>query len=232
MNKIKKFIAQDDIKLLKTLFYKKYLSVTPRIVDEKNLKLRFLHCERVSDVSFDILHFYLNDLKNNSKKLSKTDVRQLKYIKKNKLDNAVIFLGYIHDLYKFAESKESEHGELAAEFFKNYCKRNHMKIGGHVKLMYDAIKNHSNKLDNNSNNIYYKILCDADLLSKYFEENIVQKMEKHKLSAKDEVVRYEKVLKDTKVKGKTPYFDQLQDLYKRHLFVDIKDGEYSKKGGK
>lgn len=227
MNRLQKYIGIQDTNSLKTIVWNKYRSVTPKIIDERNMRLRFSHCERVADISFQLLQFYMEDIKN-TKKLSKKEIDQLKYIKKYKLENSVIFLGLIHDMYKFAETNKTDHSELVATFFKNYCKRNKVKMKNHVELMYEALRDHSDKSINKSDNIYYKILTDADVLSKYFEENIHQKTDDG--HAKEVIIKLEKELHNDKFKGKTPYYNELHDIYKRALLRKISTGEFNKRG--
>ena len=145
--KIHKFICVENFTLLKNVIWNKMRSVVPESIPNRVMTLRFLHMITVSEISYALLNFYIHN-KDERKKLSKNEQKQLKEIMKNRLETSVIFIGMIHDLYKFNETPKAEHGRLAASFFENYCKRNGITVKGIVLDMYNAIKNHSDKAAN------------------------------------------------------------------------------------
>ena len=128
--KIKKYLCVDDIEELKAISWNKMRIVTPKIADKRIIAYRFKHMERVADISYQIMMKYMEEYKKSGKsysskktKITKSDYHQLKEIEKNNIETTVIFLGLVHDIYKFCESDNLSHGELAASFFKDYCRR-------------------------------------------------------------------------------------------------------------
>ena len=237
--KIKKYLCVDDIEELKAISWNKMRIVTPKIADKRIIAYRFKHMERVADISYQIMMKYMEEYKKSGKsysskktKITKSDYHQLKEIEKNNIETTVIFLGLVHDIYKFCESDNLGHGELVASFFKDYCKRNGIKNTGIVKKMYEALRDHSDKNKNNDN-LFYKILVEADVLSKYSEENFKEKISLFNASASEEFKKLEgERLKD--YKPKTPFFNDLKFKYKNELICLMERGvfrEFDRKGG-
>ena len=237
--KIKKYLCVDDIEELKAISWNKMRIVTPKIADKRIIAYRFKHMERVADISYQIMMKYMEEYKKSGKsysskktKITKSDYHQLKEIEKNDIQTTVIFLALVHDIYKFCESDNLSHGELAASFFKDYCRRNNIKNTGVVKKMYEAIRDHSAK-DKKSDNIFYKILVEADILSHYSEEYFKEKIILSKRTAAEELTHLEGYrLKD--YKPRTPFYSDLKFKYKNNLIGLMERGvfrDFNKEGG-
>ena len=226
-----KLLCVDDPDKFKAVIWNKMRMETPSDIDKRWLVYRFKHMERVADISYQLLLLYISEYKKcekkyNSKKtkISKSEYHQIKAMIKDGALTSVIFLGLIHDIYKFRETNKVEHGELASQFFKNYCKNNKLKMTGRVKKMNEALKNHSEK-EKTYDNIYFKILVDADILSKYSEENIKEKIIRTNRTSRNELVRFESEgLKG--FKPKTPFFYELRFKYKTDLICQMEHGVF------
>lgn len=229
--KQQKIITVDNVGEFRSIVWNKLRMVTPPDVDKRVLVYRFKHMERVSDISYQLLCLYIDEYnkckkKYNSKKtkISKSDYHQVKEIIENDILTSVIFLGLIHDIYKFRETDKVDHGVLASEFFKNYCKNNKLKMTGIVKKMNEAVKHHSEK-GRNYDNLYYKILVDADILSKYTEENFKEKMIRSNITSREELLHLDnEALKS--YKPKTPFYEIVKFKYKSDLVSQMERGVF------
>lgn len=226
-NILKKVLCDKSITEEREFVLNKMRTVTPIAIDAKMVDYRYEHMKRVADISEELMILYLKEYdrcgkKYNSKvtSLTETDFNDLKEIKKEGLLKTVIFLGLAHDIYKFCETKDVDHGELAAEFFKSFCKKNKIKLKGLAKKMYLAIKYHSNK-GKNLDNIYYKVLCDADILSHYFPEMFLERSVKAKITSTEYFKRIDKEMKD--YKSKTPFFKALKKRYRTKAIHNMTD---------
>ena len=226
--KQQKIICVDDPDKFKGIVWNKLRMVTPANVNKRLIVYRYKHMERVADISDKLLYLYISEYnkckkKYNSKKtkISKSEYHQVKEIIKDDILTSVIFLGLIHDIYKFCETDKHEHGELASQFFRNYCKNNHLKMTGVVKKMNEALKHHSEK-QKGYDNIFFRILVDADLLSKFSEENFKEKIIKVNITSRDELTHLQEKLKD--YKPKTPFFEMMKFKYKSDLVSLIERG--------
>ena len=211
--KIKNALCIKDIDKFEEVIWNKFRAIVPFSVPYEIIEYRFQHMKTVSSISYKILLSYLKD-KSASKKLSKYEQKQLNIIKKHNLETTIIFISMIHDIYKFVEDENIEHGDMASKFFKNFCKMNNIKIKGIVSDMFEAIKKHSDK-DIKSKNIYLNILRDADMLSKLSSENIQEKMQKLNISGLEELKKITNIINtEYQKKSHTVFFnDILKDMH-------------------
>ena len=199
--------------------------------DKKDVsKCRFIHTERVALISYQILGMYIDEYKRTKgkytkdSKISKSDFKQVKRIVKSKAEKSVIFMGIIHDLFKMTEEVKDSHGILAAEWFTEYCKLNKYQMKGILKDIRDAIKNHSSKGDMKNKNIFYKILCDADIISKYSVENAYEKSIKLNMTMLESIKNSMNIIENKNgYKGHTPFFNHLRKINKNKVLNELKE---------
>lgn len=224
---MKKIFSNENIRNIRLYVHHEIMEQAGE--DKKDIaKCRFAHIEKVAVLSWQIFNLYLKEYKRTNKKynkenqLSKSDFKQIEKIVKLNANRSILFMGIIHDLYKMYESDKKSHGELAADWFTSYCKTNKYKMKGVMKDIRDAVKHHSNK-DKKTKNIYYKILCDADVLSKYSVENAYEKSILLDMNLEDALKNSMNIIeKEKKYKGKTPFFNYLRDVNKRKVIEQIK----------
>ena len=196
-----------------------------RAIGTKRLDLpetRYDHCIMVSMICENLLKKYFELLENPSnEELSQKEEKQLMLLADHGAFNYVSIMGIIHDMYKLNEKYAKKHGKVAALWFKTYIKKNHIPFKKEMKDIYKAIKYHSNK-KKLTNNIFYKILCDADILSKFTPQNI------YKYRRENEIfyfVTNESVINEMLEKenyfGKTLFFyDELESMTKLMIQCD------------
>ena len=224
MNKrIEKMFSIENIDTMRVYVLQNMRHVSRKEINNTMILCRFQHMERVSMISLQLLQLYLSEYERCGKKyrkgktcLKKEDFPQLANIKKHGLENAVVFMGIIHDMYKFDEYN-TEHGIRASQFFEQYCEKNHIPMKGMIKDIHDAIHDHSLK-NKNQENIFFKILCDADILSKYSKENVIEKKYKDGKSPRDTV----KLIDADKYDYKTPFFRYLRKMKRKKFLKELK----------
>lgn len=142
------------------------------------------HTEHVVRLSKDILERYRVLLREDSRSIPKNKRETLRSIFDNHLEWTVEFIAWMHDMYKL-NSSPLPHGKMASIYFNDICKscgvnrRNRI-----VQKMKEALIYHSYdkiKLDN----IYYEILYEADMLSKWTVDYFMIKSFILNLSLKD-----------------------------------------------
>ena len=94
-------------------------------------------------------------------------------------------LGLLHDMYKYAETSKVNHGKIASKQFALYCKTASVDMSGIVLQMKEALLFHSNKDMVIKPNLFFAVLCDADILSDITPFTMERYMQKYKLSQKD-----------------------------------------------
>lgn len=188
-----------DVKVLRKSYltdsFKKYIdndcyylkNLVWGILDKKGKKFpsdaevlyRKRHIEIVMEISREILNRY---------KDSNIEVRlknQLDFIFDNGLEWTIDVVSLLHDAYKHKISPLS-HGKMAALLFENICKDVGLDIHRDSTLfdMHTAITFHSSSgLD--ISDIYYEIICDADMLSKWSTEYLYIKSNSLGISVKE-----------------------------------------------
>lgn len=156
----------------------------------------------------------------------------------NKMEWSVQLVALMHDMYKMEETKVHSHGFLAAKQFGFYARMKGFDYtdnpaapdpDNHLWFMYSAIINHSNHTAfSPETNIYYDILCDADILSKYTIENVIDKW-KNKYNGEGTLKEtVDKVLNThTPYTGKTLPYEYLKDVYLDKLKIDVELKAYA-----
>jgi hypothetical protein len=187
---------------------------------------RYDHTEKVVQISRELFHMMVNDdnPEDDYAGFYTKEYSLCKPIHENCLEWLFSVVAYIHDMYKFSEDRnKAEHGAIAAKQFDSYCNTYNINTSYKIVIqMKDAIYNHSKKYLYLEDNIFFDILCDADILSKYSITNIKEKS----------IYKYKNNLNDTynmvinHVGGyvpKTKYFNLLLPEYSRRLRNDLKN---------
>lgn len=194
------------------------IDISPASKEEK--EHRKTHTDQVimySEKIYDHLKERPKDMK-----LSKLEENTLEIIKEAGMEWTFTFVACIHDAFKL--SKCGEHGAMASYLFTSLCVNNRIDTKNVIiGQMIQALEIHSRKsLDKkNEYNIYAKILMDADTLTKYSIENMLQKWhEKY-----PEGTTFEFAYKDTlkvinEYKGYTPMYKELKKQKLEQLQYD------------
>lgn len=221
--------AKDDFSMLTNLTKSNMSTFNDTKVKKSELKKRMNHSIQVAEISDMILNSYYKDT---NPHFTDMDMYLLKIMKKNHVEFVPKMLGIIHDTYKYCEN-QYDHGEIISKQFELWVLMVGIEISPEIQLMIDALKKHSNKNLNDYDNLYYKILCDADILSRKYIMKVDELKDKNGfVTFKD----YEKSLDFVKdYTPKTPYFNIYLHSYQRQLKDNIsleleKVGKKKKKG--
>ena len=196
-----------------------------RAIRTKCLELastRYQHCVMVSMICESLLKKYFELLENPSnEELSKKEEKQLISLADHDAFNYVSIMGIIHDMYKLNEKYAKKHGKATALWFRCYIKKSHIPFKKEMKDIYKAIKYHSNK-KKLTNNIFYKILCDADILSKFTPQTVYKYRKENEIFhfvTNEEVIN--EMLEKENYFGKTLFFyDELHSITKLMIQSD------------
>lgn len=144
--------------------------------DKEKTAYRIKHCEKVAFISNIILNDMLDNLPQEKTAPFNESDYILHLIKKYHLEWTVGMVAYFHDMYKYAETVKVDHGKIAAKQFRMFCKMSDVPMNDITRKMKEAIEYHSNKSKTILSNVYFSILCDADILSKFSEDGMKEKM--------------------------------------------------------
>lgn len=153
---------------------------------------------------------------NNTNSLNEVDKSLVEYIVRNELTWVIPMISYLHDMYKLSTSPLS-HGAMASMYFRmNICDGN----SDIENQMEEAIRYHSYP-KMNIPNILYKVLVDADILSKY----TISYME-YKKRTKYPNYSYKKIVKKVvkeldKHPGYTPGYAGMKEEITNNLHMDM-----------
>jgi len=224
MSKFEKLkeLKKDDFKMVIKMTKSNMSTFNDQKVKKSEISKRLEHSFQVADISDIILSEYLKD---KNPHFTDMDLYLLKVMK----DNDILFipklLGIIHDTYKYCENKY-DHGEIISKQFELWVLMLGIEITPEIQLMIDSLKYHSNKDKNDYDNIYYKILCDADIISRKYLMKLDEIKDKHgNISFND----YEKSLTwCNSYKPKTPYFNSILHTFQRDAKEKIKEPDKKK----
>lgn len=189
---------------------------------------RIAHINTVANLSnqimFDYIAFYKSCTYNHD-----TDKIRNEYIKNTlsiidtcNLSWLPYMIALLHDMYKLIDAKDIPHGYLAAKQFEIYCESQDIRIKNYdlLKQAKIALAEHSNKARYLQTNIFFDILCDADIISKFTMNNIEEKMLLEGTSVND---TYENMIKkNASYTGKTPFYDIYKKKYSDWLELELR----------
>lgn len=207
-----------------TIVFETLYSTVKNELDGIKAESRMNHIKKVVELSEVLLLDWYQVV--NGKMKCGSDISNSERIVYNLVENnmewAVKLIAYLHDMFKYHNS-EKEHGFLAAKFFKEeICESCGLDLSFNIiAMMYEALSTHSNKRLS-LNNVFQRILVDADILSKY---NMDTMYERKQIKYPDKSIREIFDMLDEACKvyvGKTPGFQSRLNNFYNILVSDIR----------
>lgn len=192
-------------------------SVLNATTDKKSAEYRYNHCKMVAALSED-LAFEITRERTSTNSTDFIIVKTIEY-----LNDFWIFsmLGFIHDMYKYAETAKVNHGKIASKQFSLYCKIADVEMSGIVLQMKEALLFHSNKDMTIIPNPFFSILCDADVLSHITTDTIEQYMRKANLTEDQAFKKIITLLLNYVPKSSVNGFNKIKDDLLNKLSVNM-----------
>lgn len=182
-------------------------------------KQRIRHVESVMQFSRILYMYYCKYPKD---KLTKHESDVIAAINACRMSWVVELVAVLHDMFKF--SKGGEHGVLAASYLDALCvERRVPTTYTMIQEMRTALAKHSDKNVPRSlqSNLFIKILIDADILSKYCIENMLEKWERYPKGTSFDYAYKDALSIVKKYKPSTPFFESLCRKETKKMEEDI-----------
>ena len=213
-------LIENDFSFLKNFVWNLLdKSITEKGITEDLIVYRKTHITGVAMLSRVILGRYKRTLTTGEFKIMNYQKSMLNTIFKNDLDWIVELLAYMHDMYKLTKTPLS-HGKMAAMYLSDVCK--HYGISRQDSIVSDmkaALEFHTYD-DIKLHNIFYEILYEADILSKWSMPYILLKSDMLKISP-EEIIE----LLPQREEYFSPFYPELVKELRKNLMNDLRRKE-------